>query len=147
MQHLLVYVSCLFVITLLVRTLNNNPPPTHCSRVFQQKLDKIYTQTFRVVCDHRISTYITQQLNPPLTHCSRAFQQKLDKIATPTPFSEKAKQMMEFRRQVSDETLQHQHHQQQQQQQQQAEREYVVGKNKVWVSSLYSQLMKERLEN
>ncbi|CAI9741590.1 SH2 domain-containing 5 [Octopus vulgaris] len=53
----------------------------------------------------------------------RDLQQKLNEIATPTPFSEKAIQRMEMRRQLSEETAQErekelaqQHHQQQQQQ-------------------------------
>ncbi|XP_067658398.1 tensin homolog isoform X1 [Haliotis asinina] len=64
----------------------------------------------------------------------RALQQKLNEIATPTPFSEKAIQRMEMRRQISDESLQQQQQQLQQQQQAEREREYVVGKNKVWLS-------------
>ncbi|XP_052832903.1 uncharacterized protein LOC106883979 isoform X2 [Octopus bimaculoides] len=53
----------------------------------------------------------------------RDLQQKLNEIATPTPFSEKAIQRMEMRRQLSEETAQErekelaqQHHQQHQQQ-------------------------------
>ncbi|XP_046558749.1 uncharacterized protein LOC124267805 isoform X2 [Haliotis rubra] len=66
----------------------------------------------------------------------RVLQQKLNEIATPTPFSEKAIQRMEMRRQISDESLQQQQQQLQQQQQAEREREYVVGKNKVWAKQI-----------
>ncbi|GAB1602223.1 hypothetical protein Ahia01_000501400 [Argonauta hians] len=47
----------------------------------------------------------------------RDLQQKLNEIATPTPFSEKAIQRMEMRRQLSEETAQEREKEQQQQQQ------------------------------
>ncbi|ESO89958.1 hypothetical protein LOTGIDRAFT_234069 [Lottia gigantea] len=52
------------------------------------------------------------------------FQAKLNEIATPTPFSEKAFQHLEYRRQVSEETAA------------EKERELVVGKNKVWAKQV-----------
>ncbi|XP_033730809.1 uncharacterized protein LOC117320308, partial [Pecten maximus] len=50
----------------------------------------------------------------------KEFKQKLTEIATPTPFSEKAIQRMEMRRQSSSDDVQ--------------EKELVVGKNKLWFS-------------
>ena len=50
----------------------------------------------------------------------KMFQQRLQEIATPTPFSEKAQQRMEMRRQSSSEdTLDN--------------RDIISGKNKLWV--------------
>lgn len=58
----------------------------------------------------------------------KAFKQKLDDIATPTPFSERAKQQLEMRRQSScDDTPE-------------KEREMVVGKNKIWVCNTQKKL-------
>lgn len=51
-------------------------------------------------------------------HAQKMFQQRLTEIATPTPFSEKALQRMELRRQSSSDDTQ--------------ERDVISGKNKLW---------------
>ncbi|KAK3600133.1 hypothetical protein CHS0354_024785 [Potamilus streckersoni] len=55
----------------------------------------------------------------------RVLQERLTEIATPTPFSEKALQRMEIRRQNSTDELQ-----------EKQDKEFVVGKNKVWAKQV-----------